>query len=93
MRYRSFIIHSIKQSKPNAFNPLPNSKTLGWSKLKQFADEKINVTEKLKFGRVKNIVGKGENAAFSPFPPMFSKGFLYRVIKCLDCVVKGEVDT
>ena len=33
-----------------------------WSKLKALADDKINVTEKLKFvlGRVENIVGKGE---------------------------------
>ena len=28
--------------------------------------------------------------AFSPFFTMFSKGFLYRVIKSRDCVVKGE---
>ena len=36
---------------------------LEWFKLKAFADDKINVTEKLKFvlGRVENIVGKGEN--------------------------------
>ena len=27
--------------------------------------------------------------AFSPFSTMFSKGFFFRVIKCLDCVVKG----
>ena len=45
-------------------NSLPNDKILDWSKLKAFADDKINVTEKLKFvlGRVENIVGKGENA-------------------------------
>ena len=37
---------------------------LDWSKLKAYADDKINVTEKLKFvfGRVENAVGKGENA-------------------------------
>ena len=46
------------------FNSLPNERILDWSKLKAFADDKINVTEKLKFvlGRVENIVGKGENA-------------------------------
>ena len=27
--------------------------------------------------------------AFSPFPTMFSKGFLYTVIKSLNCVVKS----
>ena len=37
-------------------------------------------------GRVENIVGNGENA-FSPFPTMFSKGFLYEVINSPDCVV------
>ena len=39
---------------------------LDWSKLKAFADEKINVTQELKFvsGRKENIVGKGENAGY-----------------------------
>ena len=35
------------------------------------------------FDWAENIVGKGENAGyqhFFPFPTMFSKGFLYRVI-------------
>ena len=43
--------------------PLPNDKILDWSKLIAFADDKINVTEKVDFvlGRVENIVG-GENA-------------------------------
>ena len=31
------------------FNSLPNDKLLDWSKLKAFADDKINVIEKLKF--------------------------------------------
>ena len=31
-------------------NSLPNDKILDWSKFKAFADEKINVNEKLKFG-------------------------------------------
>ena len=45
---------------------LPNNKFLDWSILKAFADDKINVTEKLKFvlGRVENIVKKGENAGY-----------------------------
>ena len=30
-------------------NFLPNDKMLDWFKLKAFADDKINVTEKLKF--------------------------------------------
>ena len=46
-------------------NSLPNEKILYYSKLKAFADDKINMTEKLKFvsGKVENIVEKGENAA------------------------------
>ena len=37
--------------------------------MKPFADDKINVTQKLKFvlGRVENIVGKGENAGNQHF--------------------------
>ena len=62
------------------------TKFLDWSKLKAFADDKMNVIEKMKFvlGRVKNNVGKGENAGYQHFlrlPTMFSKDFLYRVIK------------
>ena len=36
------------------FNSLPNDKMLGWSKLKAFAEDKINVNEEMKFdmGRV-----------------------------------------
>ena len=49
------------------FTTLPNDKISDWSKLKAFADNKINVTQKLKFvlGRVENSEGKGENASFS----------------------------
>ena len=67
-------------------NSIPNNKILGWSKLK--ADNKINVTKKLKlaFGKIENIVGKG---AFS-IPTMFSKGFFITVIKSQDCVVKSK---
>ena len=39
------------------------------------------------FDRIENIVGKGENAAFSPFPTMFSKGFLFGIVKSWDCEV------
>ena len=46
------------------FNSLTNVKFLVLFKLKAFADDKINVTEKLRFvfARVENILGKGENA-------------------------------
>ena len=58
--------------------------------MKAFADDKINVTEKLKFvlERVENIVGKGENAGYQHFLTMFSKGFFPRVIKSWDCVAR-----
>ena len=48
----------------SSFKSLPNEKILDWSKFKELADDKINVTEKvtLGFGRIENIVGKGENA-------------------------------
>ena len=51
------------------FNCLTNDKILDWSKLKAFADDKINVTEKIKFilGRVENIVENGENAGNQHF--------------------------
>ena len=64
-----------RQKCPNCL-PIPNDEILDWSKLKAFADDKLNVIEKLEFvlGRVENIVGKEENAALSPFPTMFSKG-------------------
>ena len=67
------------------FNSFPNDKLLDSSKLKAFADDKIKVTEILKFvlGRVENIVGKGENAGsqhFLRFPQCFQK---------VSCVVKG----
>ena len=46
--------------------------------MEDFADDKINVTQKLNFvlGRVENIVGKGENAAkqhFVLFPQCFQQ--------------------
>ena len=75
-------------------NPLANDKFFDWSKSTGLADNKINVTEKLKFvsGRAANIVGKGENAGsqhFLFFSTMFSKAFFPRVVKRRDCVVKG----
>ena len=59
-------------------NSLQNNKILDWSKLKAFADDKINVlkTLNIKLGRVENIVGKGENAGYQHFllsPQCFQK--------------------
>ena len=52
-----------------SFNPVPNNNFLDWSKLKELADGKINVTKNSKFvlGRVENIVGKGENVGYQHF--------------------------
>ena len=67
-------------------NALPNDKILDWSKLKAFADDKINVTEKVKIvlARVENIVGKGENAGYQHFllfPQCFQKPSCPRSLK------------
>ena len=61
--------------------------------MKAFADDKINVTEKLKFvfERVENIVEKGENAGyqyFLLFPQCFQKASYSGPLKSQDCVVK-----
>ena len=64
--------------------------------MKAFSNDKIKVTEKLKFvkGRVEKHCGKWRKCwlpAFSPFPTMFSKGLLvfHRVVKSRDCVEKS----
>ena len=80
--------------KVKLFNSLPNDKILDWSKLKAFANDKMNVNEKFNFGlgRTKNIVGKGENAGYQHFllfPQCFQKAFSFQVVKGQDCVVKG----
>ena len=50
-------------------NSLPNNKILSQSKLKAFADHKINATYELKFafGTVENIVVKREHAGYQQF--------------------------
>ena len=52
-------------------NLLPNDKILDQSNLKDFAENKINVTYVTNFvlGRIENIVGKGENAGYQCFLP------------------------
>ena len=46
-----------------SINPLPNDGILDLTKLKAIADDKINVSKMvICFDRIKNILGKGENA-------------------------------
>ena len=73
------------------FNSLPNDKILDWFKLKAFADNKINLAQKSKFiyGRVENIVGKGENAGYQRFLlfPQCFQTLSCSVVKSRVCVV------
>ena len=62
-------------------NSLPNDKILDMTKLKAFADDKINVAQIMisVFDWVEDIVGQGENASnqhFLLFPQCFQKGLL-----------------
>ena len=53
-----------------AFNPFPHDKILDQTKLKAFADDKLNVTKIIiisVFDRVENIMGKGEIPSTSNF--------------------------
>ena len=73
--------------------PLQHNKILDVTKLKAFADNKLDVA-KMRislFHRVENIVGKGENAGYQHFLllPVFSKAFFFRVVKSWNCVVKS----
>ena len=63
---------------------------LDWSNFKAFGNDKINVTQKLRYvyGRVENNVGKGENAGYQHFS--FSHNvFTIGIVKSLDCVVRS----
>ena len=57
---------------------------LNWSKLKAFADDKINLNDKTCFGKGRKHCCKRRNcwlAAISPFPRLFSKALSFRVVK------------
>ena len=62
----------------DSFNPFPHDKILDQTKLKAFADDKLNVTKMIiyVFDRVENIVGKGEIACTSNFS--FSHNFFQK---------------
>ena len=68
--------------------PLLKDKILDLSKLKAFADNNLNVNQKLKvaLGRIENIKGKGENAdyqLFLHFPQCFQKASFLGSLKVL----------
>ena len=51
--------------KYTVFNSLPNDNLLNWTKFKASADvTEIMISD---FGRVENVVGKGENASYQHF--------------------------
>ena len=60
----------IIESREKEFNPFPHNKILDHTKLKAFADDKLNVTKMLisVLDWVENIVGKGEIA----WPELFN---------------------
>ena len=75
-------------------NPFPKDKFLAWSKLKAFADDKLNVVKMTisLFERSENNVGEGENASYQHFLivlQFFQKPSSLGVVKSLDCVVKS----
>ena len=82
-----FSLLFIMQSNINTlFRSLPNDKILDLSKLKAFADNNLNVNQKLKVAseKVENIVGKGENAGYQHFllfPQCFQKASSLRSLK------------
>ena len=76
----SAIWTSVKFCRLVHLNPLSDDKISDWSKLKAFADDKLNVTQNIKvvFHRTENIVGKEENAGYQHFllfPQCFRKVF------------------
>ena len=63
----------------NGLTTLLKDKFLGWSKLKAFVDDKVNVNEKkICLGLLENIAGKGENRenGCCQHFPLFSQCFL-----------------
>ena len=67
--YLDFLILSEEFFFESIFNSLPMDKSLDWTNLKSFADDKIYLIEKLKLvvERVENIMGKGENSSYKNF--------------------------
>ena len=67
----------------SVLDPLPDYKNLASTKLKAFADDKLNVAKLLisLSHRVENIVGKGENAGYQCFQKAsFSVSLKIRIV-------------
>ena len=80
--------------KSDAFNLLPYDQILDMTKLKAFADVKLNIVKMTisLLDRVENTEGKGKKCwlpAIFPFPSVFSTAFFFGVVKSQDCVVKS----
>ena len=75
-----------KENLAKPFNPLPDVNISDWSKLKAFTDDKLNITQIIKFvyHRIENIAGKEENAGYQHFllfPQCFEKAVSSSVSK------------
>ena len=60
---------NLRDMTKNVFNPFPNDRILDTTKLKAFADDKMNAPKMIiyLFNLVENTVGKGENAGYRTF--------------------------
>ena len=75
-----------------AFNSFPHNKIFDQTKLKAFADNKLNVTKMIisVFDRVETLWGKEKLLVQAiSFPTIFLKGFFSRPIKRCHCVGMG----
>ena len=70
---------------PHCCVTLLNDKIFDMTKLKAFADDKVNVAKMMisVFDRLENIVGKGENAGYQHFlfPQCFQKASFLGLLK------------
>ena len=78
----------------NILKTLPKNKTLASSKLKAFADDKLNVPRNttIVFHRIENRKKKRENANYQHFllfPQCFQKGLSSVAVKSRQCEVNG----
>ena len=78
--FMPYLVGNCSGCKSFFLNPIPDNKILGLSKLKVFADDKLNITQNIKvvFHRIANILGKEENAGYQHFllfPHCFQKAF------------------